>query len=113
MDLLAELIHRSLLLSDRCSKKGVLFKTFLVLNDHGRDAKPLKSPDRKDEVLRKPACIPIKNYRLGGYLQGIIEPLQSGCKIHRLDVRLALGDRIGKRACPHAVKLTLYVVYSY
>ena len=104
-DLGAETFDGVLRLDGVGSEERVLLESHLVLDDHRGDAESFERAHREAEVFHLSARVAVEDDRLGRDLEGVVQVVQAGREVHRLDVRLALAGGVGKGRGPHAVEL--------
>ncbi len=85
-------------------EQGVLLEAHLVLDDDRRNAEAFQGANRKAEVFHLSTGVTVEDYRLGRHFKSVVQVVQTGREVHRLDVRLALARGVGQRRRPHAVE---------
>lgn len=105
-DLGAEALDGVLHLDGVGPEQGVLLEAYLVLDNHRGDAEAFQGAHGKAEMFHLSTGIAVEDDRLGRNFERIVQVVQAGRKVHRLDVRLALAGGVGQRRRPHAVEFT-------
>ena len=107
---MGEVFDGILYLCDVGAEQRVLFQPFLILDDHSRNAKPLKGADHEHKVLGNPSGIAVIDDGLGGGLENVVGGVHPRSDVHVFDVGLGLDGRFREAAHPDAVEFPDLVV---